>query len=306
MRSIEFFICSVVALSAPTIVLSQSTRYFDKQGTETDSANAFYSVTYIDKTSKSYYLNPRSIRYEEKEAENGEVIRTHYYQSGQIRAVGRLLKGQLDGPTHSFYENGNPEGEMVFEDNELSRASIVRVINYWDPNGNKIVDKGIGYCKCVLEPFDDTATVEEGKIMNQLKEGEWSASTPTYSYLETYENGELLKGRQNYQGETYYYTETREKAQPTGGLEAFYRHVGKVIKYPANARRKGIEGKVFVQFIVQKDGTLTDFGVVKGIGGGCDEEALRSVMSSPKWQPGKRRGRPVNQRYTLPIQFKLG
>ncbi|MFM7851827.1 MAG: energy transducer TonB, partial [Flammeovirgaceae bacterium] len=216
-------------------------------------------------------------------------------------AVGLLLNGRPDGSTHSFYKNGTPEGEMVFENDDFSRASVVRVVNYWDSTGNKIVDKGMGYCKCVLDPFDDVAIIEEGKIINQLKEGDWSASTPTFSYLETYENGELFRGKQNYQGETYDYTEMKENANPVGGLAAFYKQVSQVIRYPAKARRNRIEGKVFVQFVVQEDGTLTDFRVIKGIGGGCDEEALRSVMSSPRWQPGKQRGRPVKQRYTLPI-----
>jgi periplasmic protein TonB len=97
-----------------------------------------------------------------------------------------------------------------------------------------------------------------------------------------------------------------ETAEPKGGLKAFYEYVGNKIKYPAQARRMGTEGKVFVQFVIGKDGVLTDVKVVKGIGAGCDEEAIRIVQSSPPWKPGKQRGKPVKQRYTLPIIFKLG
>jgi protein TonB len=68
----------------------------------------------------------------------------------------------------------------------------------------------------------------------------------------------------------------------------------------------GVEGKVFVQFVIGKDGSISDVKVIKGIGAGCDEEAIRIVQSSPAWNPGKQRGKPVKQRYTLPIQFKLG
>jgi protein TonB len=102
------------------------------------------------------------------------------------------------------------------------------------------------------------------------------------------------------------FTVVEETATPKGGMSAFYKFVGEKIKYPAQARRMGVEGKVFVQFVIGKDGSISDVKVIKGIGAGCDEEAIRIVQSSPAWNPGKQRGKPVKQRYTLPIQFKLG
>lgn len=90
-----------------------------------------------------------------------------------------------------------------------------------------------------------------------------------------------------------------------GGFQAFYKFVGKNLKYPAQARRLGIEGKVFVHFIVGKDGNLNDIKVVKGIGAGCDEEVERIIHKSPKWNPGKQRGVPVKVRMMLPITFRL-
>lgn len=91
-----------------------------------------------------------------------------------------------------------------------------------------------------------------------------------------------------------------------GGTSAFYQYVQKNLKYPAQARRMGIEGKVFVQFVVDRDGTISQVTVVKGIGAGCDEEAARVIKNSPKWKPGKQRGQPVRVRMILPITFKLG
>jgi protein TonB len=89
-------------------------------------------------------------------------------------------------------------------------------------------------------------------------------------------------------------------------MDSFLKYVSKNLKYPAQARRMGVEGKVFVQFVVEKDGSITDIKVVKGIGAGCDEEAVRVLENAPKWKPGKQRGRPVKQRIVLPIVFKLG
>lgn len=96
-----------------------------------------------------------------------------------------------------------------------------------------------------------------------------------------------------------------DQPAPPGGMGAFYKYVGKSMKYPNQARRMGIEGRVFVQFVVDKDGSITEVKAIKGIGAGCDEEAVRVLQGAPKWKPGKQRGRAVKVRMILPITFKL-
>ncbi|NJO03381.1 MAG: TonB family protein [Bacteroidia bacterium] len=96
-----------------------------------------------------------------------------------------------------------------------------------------------------------------------------------------------------------------EKPEPNGGYEAFYKFIGENLKYPSAATRMGIEGRVFLQFVVDKEGRIKDVQVVKGIGSGCDEEAARVLSIAPNWKPGKQRGRPVHVKMTLPIIFKL-
>ena len=93
---------------------------------------------------------------------------------------------------------------------------------------------------------------------------------------------------------------------PPGGMEGWNQYLSKNLKYPTQARRMGIEGTVYVVFVVNTDGTIQDVDVLRGIGGGCDEEAMRVVKAAPKWEPGKQRGRPVRVRMRLPIRFKLG
>jgi len=97
-----------------------------------------------------------------------------------------------------------------------------------------------------------------------------------------------------------------EAAAPADGMSAFYKYVGEKIKYPAQARRMGIEGRVFVSFVIGKDGSISEVKAVKGIGAGCDEEAVRIIQSAPSWKPGRHGGRSVKQRMVLPIIFKLG
>jgi len=92
---------------------------------------------------------------------------------------------------------------------------------------------------------------------------------------------------------------------PPGGMSGWNEYLSKNLKYPTQARRMGVEGTVIVVFVVNTDGSIQDVEVLRGIGGGCDEEALRVVSAAPKWEPGKQRGRPVRTRMRLPIRFKL-
>lgn len=93
--------------------------------------------------------------------------------------------------------------------------------------------------------------------------------------------------------------------EPYGGIKAFYQFVNENIEYPSPARRMNITGRVFVKFVVNKEGKVTDVHAVKGIGGGCDEEAERIIAMSPDWKPGRQRGKPVNVYMMLPITFIL-
>ncbi|WP_045112918.1 energy transducer TonB [Microscilla marina] len=97
-----------------------------------------------------------------------------------------------------------------------------------------------------------------------------------------------------------------ERATPKGGMKAFYKYVGSKLKYPSKARKMGIEGRVVIECVVDKDGSLSNFQIKKGIGGGCDEEAIRVLKGAPKWNPAKQRGQAVKYRMYVPIAFKLG
>ncbi|MBU2649876.1 MAG: energy transducer TonB [Bacteroidetes bacterium] len=90
-----------------------------------------------------------------------------------------------------------------------------------------------------------------------------------------------------------------------GGIEKLYAYLGANIKYPQMARESGIQGTVYVTFVVERDGSVSDIKVLRGIGGGCDEEAIRVIQSMPKWNPGKQRGKPVRVQYNLPVRFIL-
>jgi TonB family protein len=89
------------------------------------------------------------------------------------------------------------------------------------------------------------------------------------------------------------------------GENALYKYLAENIHYPEQAKADSIEGKVFVRFIVRDNGDIVNVEVERGIGGGCDEEAMRVIKSMPKWIPATSEGKLVNVQYVIPINFKL-
>ncbi|GAB4247364.1 MAG: energy transducer TonB [Ekhidna sp.] len=96
-----------------------------------------------------------------------------------------------------------------------------------------------------------------------------------------------------------------QEPTPKGGLVAFYTYLSEELKYPAAAARLGVSGTVYVRFVIEKDGSITAVEVAKGIGAGCDEEAVRVIQNAPPWNPGKQRGVPVRVRKIIPVKFLL-
>ena len=96
-----------------------------------------------------------------------------------------------------------------------------------------------------------------------------------------------------------------EDATFPGGTAELMKYLQKNIKYPSICQEQGIQGRVIVQFVVEKDGSITDVQVIKAINPYLDKEAVRVVSTMPKWSPGKQRGKPVRVRFTLPVTFRL-
>ncbi|REJ80976.1 MAG: energy transducer TonB [Bacteroidetes bacterium] len=101
------------------------------------------------------------------------------------------------------------------------------------------------------------------------------------------------------------FTVVEEMPTFPGGEDKLFEYLSKNIKYPPVARENGIQGRVYVTFVVDKDGKVKDAKVLRGIGGGCDEEAIRVVKAMPQWKPGKQNGRNVQVQYNLPVSFTL-
>jgi protein TonB len=101
------------------------------------------------------------------------------------------------------------------------------------------------------------------------------------------------------------FTTVEQQPEFPGGVSQMYRYIGENMKYPSAAQRANVSGKVFVKFVVERDGSIGDISILKGIGFGCDEEASRVIKSMPKWSPGRQNGRNVRVYFTMPISFRL-
>lgn len=99
------------------------------------------------------------------------------------------------------------------------------------------------------------------------------------------------------------YMVVEQPPTPQDGMDEFYAYIKETLRIPAQARKKGVRGEVFVQVVVEKDGTLGCVKAIKGIGHGCDQEAVNAVRCAPRWIPAKQQGEVIRVRKILPIRF---
>ena len=101
------------------------------------------------------------------------------------------------------------------------------------------------------------------------------------------------------------YDVVEEMPQFPGGPSALFEYLSNNLQYPVVAEENGVQGRVIVFFIVEKDGFISNAKVVKSVDSSCDKEAIRLVESMPNWIPGKQNGEPVRVKYTVPVTFRL-
>lgn len=126
-------------------------------------------------------------------------------------------------------------------------------------------------------------------------------------YKEFYESKGRLQEGISYDslGNSYQYTEYSTSATAYGGVSSYFAYIRDHLKYPLSAQRGGVEGRVYVQFIVDKNGKIIDAEVIKGFHKECDVAALKVIRNAPNWIPGIVRGQPVKVKMILPVNFRL-
>ena len=193
-------------------------------------------------------------------------------------------------------EMGNQSNSITFEQLPLSMQTDLA----------KIKDK-LSFMKVDVVEEDKIDDIEELHDIDPNLIHIMSVDKPNRAiYIALKKDGanfDYLSEKIKMEGELF--TVVEEQPEFEGGMEAFYQYIGNEMTYPLQARQRGVEGRVDIQFVVEKDGSLSDVKAIKGIGAGCDSEAVRVVQNSPAFKPGKQRGKPVRVRMMMPIVFKL-
>lgn len=148
---------------------------------------------------------------------------------------------------------------------------------------------------------DLTIVDDETEIENEI--GIIDAGDNANAAQEEYVPVEIVEEEAEKEEEVFVFVETAPSY--VGGDGELYKYLRENIKYPQLARDNNITGKVFIRFVVEKDGSITNVKVMRDIGGGCGQEAARVVKSMPKWKPGEQRGKKVRAQFDLPVNFNL-
>ncbi|SKB73043.1 energy transducer TonB [Daejeonella lutea] len=195
-------------------------------------------------------------------------------------------------------------------------------VNYVKPAVNKEESADVKY-EMVINEEGKISSLREVEIKNLVaydlggwqdsmagEETGWEAQSP----VEPAEKPAVSPGSapaetpnpdSRYEGKLYDLGSVETAPEFQGGSKALARFLGSALRYPAKAREAKTQGKVYIGFVVEKNGSLTDFKVIKGIGNGCDEEAVRVLKLSPAWKPGTAEGKPVRTSYVQPITYQI-
>jgi TonB family protein len=290
-----------------------------RQVTLRDSADYMRTISAPDSGSKLYNVNDyymsgqlklraksRSPEYAYFEGECQE-----FYKDGKRKAVSTYKTNALVGQQHLFYANGILAETRQYPDTVsktplVSRDPIYSIISFNDSTGTPLIANGNGHYK--KQATGNDKLEEEGNIKAGLRDGLWKGQEGDIRFEEQYDNGKLVQGTSvSAIGDKVSYTMYRTKLPVfKEGVNKFNRFLANNMRYPRRAVQNDIQGRVYVDFIVEKDGSLTQISSKSNVDPELIAEAIRVVKLSPMWEPGVNYGRPVRVSYVVPIVFTLG
>lgn len=191
---------------------------------------------------------------------------------------------------------------MLVNESDCSLPPQVEIVDTYYP---PITDHPRERQEVVKKPKTLFASGQEFKPVTDVGKPEIAAPTFNLEYTDTEPGPQTLSIEDlPVEIDTTEFVIVEQMPEPVGGYEKFLKTLYKEVRYPSYARRNEIQGKVFVQFTINEKGDLTDVKTIAGIGGGCDEEAMRAIKTT-KWKAGKQRGRPVKVRMVQQVTFQL-
>jgi protein TonB len=247
-------------------------------------------VSYCLNLKRKFKINHLYIKLSNMDKSNTNQYSGLFFKVGLVVSMGfALVAFEWETPTDNQLKVEYKKETRIYEDTQIPPITEQKISKPKPKTMQKPIEQ-LDKIEIVKNTANDTKViVKEFNIDDEVVD-------PVIEIIEVIEPKEKV--------ETIFKI-VEESAMPKGGMSEFYKYVKKNLDYPRQAKRMGIEGKVFLEFIVNKDGSIVNAKVIRGIGGGCDEEALRIIQDSPKWNPGKQRGKAVRQRMTFPLNFQL-
>jgi len=253
-----------------------------------------------------YYLNGNKLSYTTYD-KFSITSQTIYYPNGLVSWVKQY------NITHPNAANTweTQTKEFIITCNDAEGKAEVTDGNGYFKNYLPLINTKLGSEKTdspIFTNADHVLDYEEGPVKNKLRDGVWKGENKIfgYNYIENYKAGKFIDGTStDKNGIKYHYTNREEEGEYKGGIEAFYDYLSKTIRYPPHSREKKIQGKVFVTFVIEKDGSLHDIKVLRAPSEEIGIETTRVIAASPLWKPCLLRGILVRQQYTVPVSFTL-
>jgi antitoxin component YwqK of YwqJK toxin-antitoxin module len=242
-----------------------------------------------------------------------EELLVSYFPNGKKKEIKNYLKGKLVGESYAFYQNGQLKQHIEYSEDKASIqtngsehfANRSKMKSYYDSLGVQLIKDGNGPFKTFGH---DSSLIEEGTYLNGEKNGLWKGDflKSNASYEEQFENGKFISGVAKLSdGTTNPYIKLEIQPEYKGGLSKFLEFVGNNYKYTTEAQKQQVSGRVYASFVIEEDGSLTNIKILKDLGYGTGEEAIRILMKSKNWIPGTQHGIPVRVQYTLPLVLAL-
>jgi len=238
----------------------------------------------------------------------GQCMR--YFPSGKKQEYANYQDGGLAGDSYTYYPNGKLYANKKYVADKINHLAgyypNYAIISCNDSTGKAMVIDGNGYYVGYDSDFKNI--IEEGNVKAGLKDGKWKGNNGNkknlITFTEDYLNGKLVSG-ESVDAKNAIVKYTTESHEPSykGGMKAFYMFLSQHIVYPENARARNIQGTVYLSFVVEKDGSLTDIEVTSSPGEELSYESVRVLKQSGKWDPGIQYGRPVRVQDTVPVTF---
>jgi antitoxin component YwqK of YwqJK toxin-antitoxin module len=230
----------------------------------------------------------------------------YFYENGKRKSILNYEKDKPVGSYFEFHENGEKKLEGEWSDDNKTVIPNIKVKNCWKEDGIQTVKEGSGffeeiYFKGSLLYRNDLNAFGKGKIVNNLKDSIWTSynQKTKISYSENYKNGELISGVSIDSNKVEHkYTVSEIRPMPKKGMDDFNRHIARTFNMP---KVEGLKGKIYVTFVVETDGSIADVKVLRDLGYGTGDEAIRAITSYKGWTPGEQRGIKVRCKFSLPI-----